>query len=403
MQTRLGHDFSGVRVHTGPEADRAAREVAAVAFTTGDDVFLGADADRPGSAQGDRLLVHELAHVVQQREASRVADGVSAPGDAAERAAHAVAAGGPLVRAGGTVAAVQRQAKLSITKRVVTRDDVQAELTDYLTRVMQEQGRSYVLVTELVKRTVRNLFTGIEGGTALVGPRLEKTMVGDPDRLAAIVVGYLPAMIPDENLIALQHAPVKEDPGRPKTVGEKVHDKAKEQLGKIGHPEESTESPADHALPPAARPEPTAQSPGQHMGSTPPIPWGDPSGKARPKPAVPQAGPGPQVEAAIASIDPGALVPAGARNASDFPDARGFARAVAWKLYTQDPKSSSVNVELGSAYAEVKDRVPIYESVRKIVRTMCDALPDKASGVTTVWVKIDGKSSFPMQLSPPAD
>src|SRR5689334_8194548 len=61
VQAQLGHDFSGVRVHSGPEAHQAARAVAAVAFTVGDDIYLGADADRPGSANGNRLLMHELA------------------------------------------------------------------------------------------------------------------------------------------------------------------------------------------------------------------------------------------------------------------------------------------------------------------------------------------------------
>ena len=46
----------------------------------------------PGSASGDKLIAHELAHVVQQRGAT--ASGpltVSQPGDAMEREADAVA------------------------------------------------------------------------------------------------------------------------------------------------------------------------------------------------------------------------------------------------------------------------------------------------------------------------
>ena len=67
METRLGHDFSRVRVHSGLEAVQAARHVNATAFTVGHDVFLGANAPSPQSKDGWRLLAHELTHVVQQR------------------------------------------------------------------------------------------------------------------------------------------------------------------------------------------------------------------------------------------------------------------------------------------------------------------------------------------------
>jgi Domain of unknown function (DUF4157) len=54
-----GTDLSGVRVHSGPAAREAAHAVGARAYTVGEHVVLG--------AQGDRSLMHELAHVVQQR------------------------------------------------------------------------------------------------------------------------------------------------------------------------------------------------------------------------------------------------------------------------------------------------------------------------------------------------
>jgi hypothetical protein len=57
-----GHDFSRVRVHTGPAAERSAREVGARAYTVGTHVVLGAGQDRP------EVLAHELNHVTQQRE-----------------------------------------------------------------------------------------------------------------------------------------------------------------------------------------------------------------------------------------------------------------------------------------------------------------------------------------------
>lgn len=62
----LGHDFSRVRIHTGPVADEAARAVGARAYTLGDDVVFAAGRYAPATAEGQRLLAHELTHVSQQ-------------------------------------------------------------------------------------------------------------------------------------------------------------------------------------------------------------------------------------------------------------------------------------------------------------------------------------------------
>jgi uncharacterized protein YgiM (DUF1202 family) len=59
-------DFSGVRVHTDPQADRLSRSLNAEAFTLGQDVYFRKDNFAPGTATGKRLLAHELTHVVQQ-------------------------------------------------------------------------------------------------------------------------------------------------------------------------------------------------------------------------------------------------------------------------------------------------------------------------------------------------
>ncbi len=66
MEGALGADFGGVRVHADAEADQLNQGVSAVAFTTGQDIFFRAGAYAPGSPDGDHLLAHELAHVVQQ-------------------------------------------------------------------------------------------------------------------------------------------------------------------------------------------------------------------------------------------------------------------------------------------------------------------------------------------------
>jgi hypothetical protein len=63
---RLGHDFSRVRVHTDSRAAESARALGALAYTVGRDVVFGAGQFSPLSAEGRRLLAHELTHVVQQ-------------------------------------------------------------------------------------------------------------------------------------------------------------------------------------------------------------------------------------------------------------------------------------------------------------------------------------------------
>ena len=63
MEAALGADFSSVRVHVGPQAER----IGAIAFTVGSDIYFAPGRYQPDTLQGQQLLGHELAHVVQQR------------------------------------------------------------------------------------------------------------------------------------------------------------------------------------------------------------------------------------------------------------------------------------------------------------------------------------------------
>ncbi|MGD2076889.1 MAG: DUF4157 domain-containing protein [Chloroflexota bacterium] len=62
----MGQDFSDVNVHTDSQADELSRDLGAKAFTTGQDIFFQSGAYDPGSSDGQRLIAHELTHVVQQ-------------------------------------------------------------------------------------------------------------------------------------------------------------------------------------------------------------------------------------------------------------------------------------------------------------------------------------------------
>jgi hypothetical protein len=63
MEAALGADFSNVRVHVGPQAER----IGAIAFTIGSDIYFAPGRYQPDTVQGQQLLGHELSHVVQQR------------------------------------------------------------------------------------------------------------------------------------------------------------------------------------------------------------------------------------------------------------------------------------------------------------------------------------------------
>jgi hypothetical protein len=85
-------DLSDVRVHTDSTADSLNRSVSARAFATGTDVYFAKGEYNPGSSDGDHLIAHELAHVVQQRGAPSSGPlTVSQPGDALETEADSVA------------------------------------------------------------------------------------------------------------------------------------------------------------------------------------------------------------------------------------------------------------------------------------------------------------------------
>lgn len=66
MASRLGHDFSRVRVHADGQAAASARAVGAQAYTVGEHIAFGHGMFSPHTAPGRHLLAHELVHTLQQ-------------------------------------------------------------------------------------------------------------------------------------------------------------------------------------------------------------------------------------------------------------------------------------------------------------------------------------------------
>ncbi|WP_049949823.1 eCIS core domain-containing protein [Sorangium cellulosum] len=95
MERSFGRPFDGVRVHDDADAASRAREQQAEAFTSGQDITFGSGRYRPGSEAGDRLIAHELAHVVQQGGSAggpvQAKSEVSSPAEPAELEAESAA------------------------------------------------------------------------------------------------------------------------------------------------------------------------------------------------------------------------------------------------------------------------------------------------------------------------
>lgn len=64
--SRMGYDFSNVRLHTDSAAASAAKSVNALAYTTGNNIVFNNGQYDTNTDSGKRLLAHELTHVVQQ-------------------------------------------------------------------------------------------------------------------------------------------------------------------------------------------------------------------------------------------------------------------------------------------------------------------------------------------------
>jgi hypothetical protein len=79
MEKQLGHEFSGVRIHTGERAAESARSLGARAYTLGKDVVFDAGEYAPRKQEGKQLLAHELTHVVQQGAAPRTSSAEASP------------------------------------------------------------------------------------------------------------------------------------------------------------------------------------------------------------------------------------------------------------------------------------------------------------------------------------
>ena len=114
MGEAMGHDFSGVNVHTDAESDSLNKSIGAKAFTTGNDIFFSEGSYQPGTSAGNELLAHELTHVVQQSGSSPSGDLTLGPASdsyesEADSVASSVTTGAPATAQAKLEDGVQRQ------------------------------------------------------------------------------------------------------------------------------------------------------------------------------------------------------------------------------------------------------------------------------------------------------
>ncbi|RKI07664.1 DUF4157 domain-containing protein [Corallococcus sp. AB030] len=152
MEAAFGAGFGDVRVHTSPEAGAAARALGARAFAVGTDIVFGAGNYLPGVPAGERLIAHELAHVVQQRSAgvsglAAFPESVSTPTHPAEveaeRAASLAVRGMPVPRLTPSAGAVMRDVSMNLDAGPEA-DVVPVRPTARTNRQMVAEGREAV-------------------------------------------------------------------------------------------------------------------------------------------------------------------------------------------------------------------------------------------------------------------
>jgi hypothetical protein len=232
FEARFGYDFSQVRVHSDTRAAQSAQSMGALAYTAGPNIAFGAGRYQPGTGEGQRLLAHELTHVVQQGHAAAVAG-----------------SRGVRVTAGGATPAIQRDTPrgqqppgqqtapagsipqigpLSVTKTYTpdttnaSRSEVTEALTDFLYRAQAAQGGQTLHVTDAVRWAVRKLFQGDPVGSANAEAFLNGVAPpGSAPDFAAAVTKLLPDSIPRSRMAHLGTQSPKDSPDtRPKSVGD---------------------------------------------------------------------------------------------------------------------------------------------------------------------------------------
>lgn len=167
MATAFGTGFDTVRVHTDAPSDAFNREVSASASTLGEHVYFRSGTYQPGTAAGQRLLAHELTHVVQQRGATGGTPRLGPIGGPAEAQAEASAA---RVAAGGSVdaAGLAPVAAGTVQRRYLDAGSAAAAVANFKADTTRQTKGVKVSRKKLraVDRLLASVMTSAPGSTA---------------------------------------------------------------------------------------------------------------------------------------------------------------------------------------------------------------------------------------------
>lgn len=190
MESRFGHDFSGVRVHTDSRAAESAEAVAAQAYTVGQDVVFGQGHYAPATPEGKQLLAHELAHVVQQSRGGSSVPSLSPNSpleQAADQAASTFTQGSGVVQVSGTSApGLARQAKKKSPWETFT------HYVEAARGAKDSAKKTFLSDENKDKGYVERAFLGVDAGRKVVEEKLspeEKKPLEPALQVANLVLG----------------------------------------------------------------------------------------------------------------------------------------------------------------------------------------------------------------------
>jgi hypothetical protein len=88
FEPRMGYDFSNIQLHTNSEANQSAKSINALAYTHSNHIVFGSNQYQPNSESGQRLMAHELTHVVQQKNQDNYLQRATTTGDTSSTKAY---------------------------------------------------------------------------------------------------------------------------------------------------------------------------------------------------------------------------------------------------------------------------------------------------------------------------
>jgi hypothetical protein len=253
MEGHFKTDFKGVRVHTDGQADQLSRSLNAKAFTTGSDIYFRQGDYDPDSHGGQKLIAHELTHVVQQggtqRKATQAKLSLNEPDDKYEKEADVVAEAA--VKGDETKTAAATTSSETAAETTPTGDEapVEQETLKAMNAVtkgekVEEAAAMAGVTTDKVHQVEADIKAGADPETAVAD------IANDKKQEAQAAAAEAPAGQPEHEgqATAEKIESEKEEGGQEKEKEEKEKEEEKEEKG-----EDVKSGPA--AVPPAAVPD----------------------------------------------------------------------------------------------------------------------------------------------------